>query len=436
MAGSLIAATYARDLTPLSAGGQPVAQAWAQIDAYLRRARSPAHALLFAEPTFDAEAGRTDWYSGLDAQPQPLEALAEADRAAVLATLDALRRDIEAEAEALAASARPGEAALGELLRLALRIPATGVVRAVGTQPMLFGWGHEQGGQSVTPEALVRLVAAPPAPPAPPPPPPAALPHPLSPPPARGSLRWLWAALLGLLLLLLILLLLLDPFGWFRVPPLQCIVPREQLGLLEEQRTAQRTEEALRNELARLRLELGARRLACPPPPAAAAPPRPTPPTPPPPQRAETPPPPPPPRPNQDVERAERERAREGRMQIILAWDDTNDLDLAVRCPSGELIDFTNRRGCGGELDVDRNSPDSGPRTRSPVENIAWGSEPGPGRYTVIVTHFARQGGPPASDFRVTVRMTGQPDRTYTGRVAETQRATVTTIDWPPAGRR
>lgn len=430
MAGSLIAATYARDLTPLSAGGQPVAQAWAQIDAYLRRARGPAHAALFAEPTFDAEAGRTDWYAGPDGAPQPLEALDEAARAAVLARLDALRRDIEAEAAALAASPRPGEAALGELLALALRIPATGFVRAVGTQPVLFGWGHEQGGRSVTPEALVRLVAAPTAPP-PPPAPVAAVAEAAAPPP-RGSLRWLWAALLALLLLLLILLLLLDPFGWFRVPPLQCIVPREQLGLLEEQRTAQRTEEALRNELARLRLELGARRLACPAPPAPPAPaPRPTPP-----QRTETAPPPPPPRPNQDVERAERERAREGRMQIILAWDDTNDLDLAVRCPDGALIDFTNRRACGGELDVDRNSPDSGPRTRSPVENVAWGSEPGPGRYTVIVTHFARQGGPPASDFRVTVRMTGQPDRTYAGRVAETQRVTVTTIDWPPAGRR
>ena len=432
MAGSLIAATYARDLTPLSVGGQPVAQAWAQVDAYLRRARGPAHAALFAEPNFDPETGRTDWYAGPDGTARALDALDPAARDAALSSLDALRRDIEAEAAGLAASNRAGDAALGELLRAAMRIPDVSFVRVVGTQPVLFGWGHEQGGRSVTPEALVRLVAAP-APPAPPPPPP-----PMPVPPAvvaaeataPSPWRWILAGLLGLLLLLVLLLLLLDPFGWFRVPPIQCLIPRDETALLDEARALQRTEEALRNELARIRQEIGARRLACPPPP---APPRPQPPPP----RTEAPPPrpPQPPPPNEDVRRAVREQARSGRMQIILAWDDTNDLDLSVRCPNGQTIAFDSRQGCGGVLDVDRNSPDQ-PRTRTPVENIAWTAEPPPGRYTVYVTHYARQGGPASSDYRVTIRMTGQPDRTYTGSVAAGQRATVTSFDWPPAGGR
>lgn len=425
MPGSLIAATYAKDLTPLSVGGQPVAQAWAQIDAYLRRARGAQHAALFAEPNFDPDSGRTDWYAAADGTPMALDALGGPERDTALAQLEALRRDIEAEAAGLAASNRPAEAALGDLLRAAMRIPATSYVRVVGGQPVLFGWGHEQGGRSVTPEALVRLVATPPAPPPPPPPPPppasviAAAPAQAGP----NAWRWLLGALLALLLLLGLLLLLFDPFGWFRVPPIQCLIPPGQSALLEEERTLQRGEEALRNELARLRLELGQRRLACPPP---AAPAQPQ-------QRAQTPSAPQPPQPNPDVQRAERERAQTGRMQIILAWDDTNDLDLSVRCPNGATIAFDSRQACGGVLDVDRNSPDQ-PRSRTPVENIVWASEPPPGRYTVFVTHYARQGGPASSAYRVTIRMTGQPDRTFTGSVAAGQRVQVTTFDWPPAG--
>jgi uncharacterized protein YfaP (DUF2135 family) len=121
-------------------------------------------------------------------------------------------------------------------------------------------------------------------------------------------------------------------------------------------------------------------------------------------------------------------------MQIILAWDDTNDLDLSVRCPNGQEIAYSNRQACGGVLDIDRNSPEQ-PRSRTPVENIGWAAEPPAGRYTVFVTHYARQGGPAASDYRVTIRMTGLPDRTYTGSVAAGQRAQVTSFDWPPAGR-
>lgn len=423
MPGSLIAATYARDLTPLAASGQPVAQAWAQLDAYLRRARGPEHALLFAEPTFDPESGRTDWYAGLEGIQQALEALDEPARTAALGRLDRLRRDIEAEAAALAASNRPADAALAELLRLALRIPATSYVRVVGEQPVLFGWGHEQGGRSVTPEALIRLVATPP--PAPPPPMPVVAAGTLAARSPQGIWRWLLAGLLALLLLAALVLLLSDPFGWFRIPPIQCLIAPGQPALLEEQRTLQRSEEALRNELARLRQELGNRRIACPPPPAAPAPQ---------PQQRTEPSTPPPPPPSPDIQRAERERAQTGRMQIILAWDDLNDLDLSVRCPNGALISFNSRHACGGVLDVDANSPD-GPHSRQPVENVAWLREPPAGRYVVYVTHYARQGGPPASDFRVTVRMSGQPDRVYRGRLSENQRSQVTTIDWPPDGR-
>ena len=43
-------------------------------------------------------------------------------------------------------------------------------------------------------------------------------------------------------------------------------------------------------------------------------------------------------------ERLEREGGKTGEVQLSLAWDDYNDLDLHVFCPSGERIYFNNKK--------------------------------------------------------------------------------------------
>ena len=415
--GSLIATTRNAELQVLGTGGQLAVQAWDQISGYLRRARSPAHAALFAEPNPDADRGITDWYAGVQGAAPPLETLPDAAQEAARAEFARLYGDIREEADRLRASTRESERFLGELLALALITPATDCLRVVGGQPVLVAWGHAKLGEAPSPELLIGMtrrrggagamqIVGPPA----------------APPEKRSWLSWL-LGLLGLLLLLLLLLLLWrDPFGWFKATLPQCVVQPGNAELLDELRAAQAREAALRNDIAGEMLRLGDRRTACPPP---EPPPRPRPPEPP-----RVTPPPPAPR-QEDADRARREGARSGRVQIILAWDDRNDLDLVMICPNGERLFFDHRQACGAVLDVDRNAGNSG-LSPTPVENIVFAAEPAPGRYRIIVWHF--QNNPPApasSPYRVTVKREGRPDQVFTGRVAAGQQVEVGHFDVP-----
>ena len=89
---------------------------------------------------------------------------------------------------------------------------------------------------------------------------------------------------------------------------------------------------------------------------------------------------------NDDLdERLEREGGKTGAVQVSLAWDDYNDLDLHLFCPSGERIYFNNKESdCGGELDVDMNVK---PVSNNAVENVVWPKNPPKGTYKAGV-HF------------------------------------------------
>ena len=87
--------------------------------------------------------------------------------------------------------------------------------------------------------------------------------------------------------------------------------------------------------------------------------------------------------------RLEREGARSSDVQVSLMWNNYNDLDLHVVCPSGERIHGGNRKSaCGGHLDVDANvRPDS----RKPVENVVWPEGEAPaGSYQVFVHYYKK----------------------------------------------
>jgi len=87
--------------------------------------------------------------------------------------------------------------------------------------------------------------------------------------------------------------------------------------------------------------------------------------------------------------RLEREGAKSSDVQVSLMWNNYNDLDLHIVCPSGERLHGGNKTSaCGGVLDVDANVR---AETRKPVENVFWpeGTAPG-GQYHVYVHYYKK----------------------------------------------
>lgn len=397
MASLLIATTRSQDLQPLAVAGQTVIEAWGTLHALLSQV-SPAHAALLAEPVANAARGEVDWYAEGDGPAIRLQDLPEAERAEAQARREQLVSSIEALAARLGGSRTGSDRFLSDMLKQAMRPPADDRVYVRGGQPVLVAWGHVRtGGRGGA--AVLTGQAMPPAARA------AILPPPPSPYAAAPATRtWLWGALGASLLapVLAGLLLWRDPFGWFAIDAPQCRLEPGQLGLSQGLQEEVAREGVLRTELARLAADAGQRRLTCPPERASAA---------------VTP-------PSQDAERAQRRGAQSGKLQIILAWDDRNDLDLHVVCPDGVDINYIRRQACGGTLDVDANG-DVRRLTPTPIENVFF-TEPQPGRYRVVVDPYGMRERP-ASPFRLTIRRDGQPDQVTDGTAQNGRRSQAVT---------
>lgn len=115
--------------------------------------------------------------------------------------------------------------------------------------------------------------------------------------------------------------------------------------------------------------------------------------------------------------RVKREGGKSGEVQVSLTWDDFNDLDLHLFCPSGERIYFNNRESsCGGELDIDMNVR---PTSKNPVENVVWTKEAPLGKYKIGVhfyKHHKKRKSTSACEFRLRVMIHGVP-RDYAGKI-------------------
>ena len=79
-----------------------------------------------------------------------------------------------------------------------------------------------------------------------------------------------------------------------------------------------------------------------------------------------------------------------GDVQVLLSWNNYNDLDLVVTDPYNESVWFKNRRvPSGGQLQIDMNVeyPDS----KTPIENIYWQQGAAPnGTYNIYLLYYKR----------------------------------------------
>jgi hypothetical protein len=109
------------------------------------------------------------------------------------------------------------------------------------------------------------------------------------------------------------------------------------------------------------------------------------------------------------------QRVGTGGVQVSVSWNSQADVDLYLVEPSGNTIYYGNRSSAsGGVLDLDSNAACSPPDLRN--ENINWpSSSPPAGTYTVRVNYWDSCEAA-STDWLVTVRVPGQPVRTFTGR--------------------
>ena len=94
-------------------------------------------------------------------------------------------------------------------------------------------------------------------------------------------------------------------------------------------------------------------------------------------------------------------------VRASLIWNNRNDLDLHVICPSGEEIFYGHKQSvCGGWLDVDMNVQGE---TTKPVENVRWSRGTAPkGRYKIFVQNYRIHEGSGPTDYRVEIEINGE----------------------------
>jgi hypothetical protein len=130
------------------------------------------------------------------------------------------------------------------------------------------------------------------------------------------------------------------------------------------------------------------------------------------------------------TDRVKREGGKRGEFQITLIWNNHNDLDLHLYCPSREHIYFQHPNSrCGAALDIDMNAGFG--RSNRPVENIVWTNRaPASGTYAIWVKHYATRGGRNPTAFQILVKQKGKT-RTFMGRLQHNEKRLITYLHVP-----
>ena len=105
-----------------------------------------------------------------------------------------------------------------------------------------------------------------------------------------------------------------------------------------------------------------------------------------------------------------------GDVQILLSWNNYNDLDLVCTDPNNETLWFKNKSvASGGKLEIDMNVeyPDS----KTPIENIYWPSGGAPnGTYNVYLVYYKKHLEINETPYKIKVKY-GDKTEEFTGKI-------------------
>lgn len=111
-----------------------------------------------------------------------------------------------------------------------------------------------------------------------------------------------------------------------------------------------------------------------------------------------------------------------GDVQILLEWNNYNDLDLICIDPYGDAIFFENKRvPSGGQLEIDMNARPG--HTNTAIENIYWPRKKAPnGRYEVFLLYYKQhERSIDKTPYKITVRY-GDKTEVFTGEISKQDR--------------
>ncbi len=122
--------------------------------------------------------------------------------------------------------------------------------------------------------------------------------------------------------------------------------------------------------------------------------------------------------------------AASGEITVTLLWNSRGDLDLVVRCPSGQQLDFRAPAECDGTLDVDANTARDKLSDR-PMENAFWSAgKAGAGTYQILVRYMPRKDEEQLLETPFQVRLSrGRQEAVFKGTVRPNSLVPVTTFN-------
>ncbi|MBK8898135.1 MAG: hypothetical protein IPN66_13220 [Candidatus Competibacteraceae bacterium] len=122
--------------------------------------------------------------------------------------------------------------------------------------------------------------------------------------------------------------------------------------------------------------------------------------------------------------------AASGEITVTLLWNSRGDLDLVVRCPSGQQLDFRAPTECDGKLDVDANTARDKLSDR-PMENAFWSAgKAGAGTYQILVRYMPRKDEEQLLETPFQVRLSrGRQEAVFKGTVRPNSLVPVTTFN-------